>query len=99
MHACLRAVNISSGGFPQPPESGARRLCTVGSPSPLVSLHGGARSLLTEGRELEMTGSFVLPKRKRVGDGGELNGAKEHDWRADGGADRFDVNVAWWGSS
>lgn len=41
----------------------------------------------------------MLPKRKRAGDGGELYGAKERDWRADGGADRFDVNVAWWGSS
>lgn len=95
MRACVRAVNISSGGFPQPPESGGRRLHTVGSPSPLVSLHGGACSLLTEGRELEMTGSFVLPKRKRAGDRGELCGAKEHDWRIDGGADRFDMNVAW----
>ena len=87
-------VNISSGGFPQPPESGGRWLRAVGSPSPLVSLHGGVCSLLTEGRELEMTGSFVLPKGKRAGDGGELYGAKEHDRRASGGADRFDMNVA-----
>lgn len=66
---------------------------------PLVSLHSVVCSLLTEGRGLEMTGSSVLPERKRAGDGGELYGAKEHGWSADGGADRFDVSVAWWGSS
>lgn len=67
--------------------------------APLVSLHSVVCSLLTEGRGLEMTASSVLPARKRAGDGGELCGAKEHGWSADGGADRFDVSVARWGSS
>lgn len=46
-----------------------------------------------------MTGSSMLPEGRRAGDGVELYSAKEHDWRAGGAADRFDMNVAWWGSS
>lgn len=46
-----------------------------------------------------MAGSFVLPKRKRAGDEGDLRGAKEHKWRASDGADRFDMSVTWWQSS
>lgn len=59
-----------------------------------IAVPFGVCSLVIAGRELEVTGCFVLAKKKRAGNRGELYGAKEHEWRASGGADRFDMNVA-----